>query len=157
MRGLHDIAQLGLGPNAGKVNSLEVIPDAALVHEKGVIVWAGPQDALPESLDAKVQNWESAEGRAVLPGFVESHTHIMYAGSRAHEFGRRCAGATYEEIAASGGGIRFTARQVAESSEAELVDAALPRAQELLVYGVTTLEVKSGYGLSTENELKMGG
>lgn len=95
------------------------------------------------------------EGRIVLPGFVDCHTHLVYAGDRAGEHALRLTGATYEEIARSGGGIAATVDAVRRASEQELVDAALPRAMALAREGVTTIEIKSGYGLDTDNELKM--
>jgi imidazolonepropionase len=94
-------------------------------------------------------------GRAVLPGFIDCHTHLVYAGDRRVEHARRRAGASYEEIAAAGGGILSTVRAVRAASEDELVDESLPRAAALLREGVTTLEIKSGYGLDLESELKM--
>ena len=132
MKGLRGITELGLGPLEGSWNSLDVVKDGAVVYENGTVVWAGPQSHLPEEIANSVQDWDDAQGRAVLPGFVESHTHILYAGSRAHEFGKRCAGESYEEIAASGGGIKFTAKQVAEATIDELVASSLPRALSLL-------------------------
>ena len=94
-------------------------------------------------------------GRVVLPGLVDCHTHLVYAGDRADEHALRLAGASYEEISRSGGGIAATVDAVRRASEQDLVDAALPRALALVREGVTTLEIKSGYGLDTDNELKM--
>jgi imidazolonepropionase len=94
-------------------------------------------------------------GRIVLPGLVDCHTHLVYAGDRAAEHAMRLAGASYEAIARAGGGIVSTVSAVRKASEAELVEAALPRAAALMAEGVTTLEIKSGYGLDLENELKM--
>ena len=94
-------------------------------------------------------------GRLVLPGFVDCHTHALYAGHRADEHARRLAGATYREIAESGGGIVRTVRAVREASVEDLVHEALPRLHALLREGVTRVEIKSGYGLDLENELKM--
>ena len=94
-------------------------------------------------------------GRVVLPGLVDCHTHLVYAGDRADEHALRLAGASYEEISRSGGGIAATVNAVRRASEQDLVDAALPRALALVREGVTTLEIKSGYGLDTDNELKM--
>jgi imidazolonepropionase len=94
-------------------------------------------------------------GRIVLPGLVDCHTHLVYAGDRADEHALRLAGASYEEISRSGGGIAATVDAVRRASEQELADAALPRALALVGEGVTTLEIKSGYGLDTDNELKM--
>ena len=94
-------------------------------------------------------------GRAVLPGFVDCHTHLVYAGERMTEHALRLAGASYAEIAQAGGGILSTVRAVRAASEAELVDAALPRLATLLAEGVTRIEIKSGYGLELKHELKM--
>lgn len=94
-------------------------------------------------------------GQLVLPGFVDCHTHLLYTGDRMAEHAMRLAGATYEEIARAGGGILSTVDQVRAADEATLVEASLPRVNALLAEGVTTIEVKSGYGLDTANELKM--
>ncbi|MGQ2969957.1 MAG: imidazolonepropionase [Allorhizobium sp.] len=95
------------------------------------------------------------EGRCVTPGLIDCHTHLVHAGNRAREFEMRLAGASYEEIARAGGGIVSSVRQVREASAAELVSQTLPRLEALLAEGVTTVEVKSGYGLTVEDELKM--
>ncbi len=95
------------------------------------------------------------EGRWVTPGLIDCHTHLVHAGNRAREFEMRLAGASYEEIARAGGGIVSSVRQVREASEAELVSQTLPRLDALIAEGVTTVEVKSGYGLTVEDELKM--
>lgn len=94
-------------------------------------------------------------GRVVMPGFVDSHTHLVFAGSRVDDYERRLRGATYEEIAKTGGGIRYTARLVAESSESELKNQALGFLKRFSAYGTTTVEVKTGYGLDVESEIKM--
>ena len=96
-----------------------------------------------------------AGGRVVMPGFVDAHTHVVFAGNRAGEFEQRCAGASYREIAAAGGGIRATVRATRAATEDELIEAARPRIEWMLRSGTTTAEVKSGYGLSLEDELKM--
>uniref|UniRef100_A0A7C1SV79 Imidazolonepropionase n=1 Tax=Agrobacterium albertimagni TaxID=147266 RepID=A0A7C1SV79_9HYPH len=95
------------------------------------------------------------EGRWVTPGLIDCHTHLVHAGNRAREFEMRLAGASYEEIARAGGGIVSSVRQVREASEADLVSQTLPRLDALIAEGVTTVEVKSGYGLTIEDELKM--
>ena len=94
-------------------------------------------------------------GGAVIPGLIDSHTHLVFAGTREDEFAMRCAGKSYLEIAKAGGGIQRTVEAVREASLDELVELALPRLRRMLSYGVTTIEVKSGYGLSVDDELKM--
>ncbi|MBT8131920.1 MAG: imidazolonepropionase [Gammaproteobacteria bacterium] len=96
-----------------------------------------------------------ARGRVVLPGFIDCHTHALYAGDRMHEHKRRLAGATYAEIAKEGGGISSTVRAVRAATEDQLIEQTLPRLAALAREGVTTVEIKSGYGLNTEHELKM--
>jgi imidazolonepropionase len=95
-----------------------------------------------------------ATGKVVIPGLIDSHTHLIFAGSRADEFERRLAGATYQQIAAEGGGINATVRRVRAASKDELNALARPRLRRLLSFGVTTAEVKSGYGLRAADELK---
>jgi imidazolonepropionase len=95
-----------------------------------------------------------AEGRLLTPGLIDCHTHLVYTGSRAHEFELRLAGASYEDIARAGGGIAATVAATRAASENELLAATLARARVLLAHGVTTVEIKSGYGLSLERELK---
>ncbi|MCA8961693.1 MAG: imidazolonepropionase [Planctomycetes bacterium] len=94
-------------------------------------------------------------GRLLTPAFVDSHTHLVFAGDRSHEFARRCSGASYEEIASAGGGIRASVRATRAASEEELFDLALARAVRMLSLGTTTIEIKSGYGLDLETELRM--
>ena len=93
-------------------------------------------------------------GCIALPGLVDSHTHAVFGAGRAHEFERRLAGSTYQEIAAAGGGILFSVRDLRSRSEDELVEISRPRIAEFARFGVTTIEVKSGYGLTVEDELK---
>ncbi len=96
-----------------------------------------------------------AGGRVVLPGFVDAHTHPVFAGNRVDEFEQRARGASYEEIAAAGGGIRSTVRKTRAATESELRQQALKHAQWFLQCGTTTIEAKSGYGLSLADELKL--
>jgi imidazolonepropionase len=117
----------------------------------GRILYAGPADGAP-AFDAG--ETVDCEGRWITPGLIDPHTHLIYAGSRASEFERRLEGATYEEIARAGGGILSTMRAVRNATEAELVAEALPRLDALIAEGVTTVEIKSGYGLSLDDELK---
>jgi imidazolonepropionase len=117
----------------------------------GRILYAGPADAAPTYEAAETVD---CEGRWITPGLVDPHTHLVYAGSRAAEFEQRLAGASYEAIARAGGGILSTMKAVRAASEAELVGASLPRLDALIAEGVTTVEIKSGYGLTLEDELK---
>jgi imidazolonepropionase len=129
-----------------------VIEDGAVVIEDERIRWLGPTaDIPPLPADADVLD---IRGKVVLPGFVDSHTHLLFAGARDDEFEERLAGRSYQEIAARGGGIQSTVRQVRRASRAELQALARPRLRRLLELGVTTVEVKSGYGLSPADERK---
>jgi len=116
------------------------------------ILYAGPRADAPD-FDAEAE-WD-LEGRWVTPGLVDCHTHLVYAGNRAREFELRLAGATYEEIARAGGGIVSTMAATRAASRDALIDAALPRLDTMLGEGVTTIEIKSGYGLSEVDEIKM--
>ncbi|HJT76006.1 MAG TPA: imidazolonepropionase [Gemmataceae bacterium] len=129
-----------------------VIPDGAVVVRDGRIEWIGPTGQLPP-LPPETQVIDAA-GKTVLPGLIDSHTHLVFAGSRENEFEQRLLGRTYQEIAAQGGGINATVRLVRHASKAELKALARRRLDRLLRFGVTTVEVKSGYGLSLEGELK---
>lgn len=140
----------------GALRDLQLIPNAALASCEGRIVYAGPESKLNGALqDSPRAVAVDARGRAVLPGFIDPHTHLVYAGERLGEFRERLAGATYLEIAARGGGILATVRQTREATCDGLVEASRPRLDRMLLSGTTTAEVKSGYGLTTESELKM--
>lgn len=132
-----------------------VIEDAALAWKDGLIAFAGPRGELPGEPAALAARVESAEGRWITPGLVDCHTHLVFAGDRAQEFERRLQGASYEQIAREGGGILSTVRATRQASEDELLAASLPRARALRADGVTTLEIKSGYGLDFDSERKM--
>lgn len=130
-------------------------PQACVGVRGGRVAWVGPEAQLPPgAVTARTQVLD-AGGMFVGPGFVDPHTHLVFAGERASEFDLRCQGATYLQIAQAGGGIVSTVRATRAASEEELLRLALPRLQRLLEYGVTTAEVKSGYGLDLESELKM--
>lgn len=126
---------------------------AALVLEGERVVWTGPERDLPSRFAALPSM--NLGGRGVLPGLVDSHTHLVWAGSRVAEYVRRSAGADYEEILAAGGGIMATVRDTRAAAEAHLANKARRRFSAFLRGGVTSLEIKSGYGLDTANELKM--
>jgi imidazolonepropionase len=136
------------------MRELGIIPNGALLVSDGRIVRTGARPEIEASLSASTQLVD-AGGRIVLPGFVDAHAHPVFAGTRAGEFERRCEGATYEETAASGGGIRSTVRLTRAASEDELLASARRYAGWFLRGGTTTVEAKSGYGLSLEAELKM--
>ncbi|WP_334164134.1 imidazolonepropionase [Phenylobacterium sp.] len=127
------------------------VGDGLVAARGGRIVYAGPAADAP-SLDPA--DTVDCDGRWITPGLIDPHTHLVHAGDRAHEFELRLAGASYEEIARAGGGIVSTVRATRAASEADLVAQSLPRLDALIAEGVTTVEVKSGYGLSTEHELK---
>ena len=134
------------------MNSAGQIDDAWLLAEDGVIVGFGPMATLPE---VEADEVVDADGRVVFPAFCDSHSHIVYAGSREGEFRDKIAGMTYQEVAARGGGILNSADRLHEASEEELYEAAHQRAWRMIRSGAATLEIKSGYGLTTEDELKM--
>jgi imidazolonepropionase len=131
-----------------------IIEDGAMMVREGHIVRVGRRDEIEPLADAGCVVVD-AGGRAVLPGFVDAHAHPVFAGTRADEYERRSEGATYQQIAASGGGIRATVRRTRAADEDELLETARRRALWFLRTGTTTVEAKSGYGLSVEDELKM--
>jgi imidazolonepropionase len=131
---------------------LGVVESGVVAAQGGHIVYAGPQADAP-SLNAAKQI--DCSGRWITPGLVDCHTHLVYAGDRAREFEMRLAGASYEEIAKAGGGIVSTVTATRAASQDELVAAALPRLDALIAEGACTVEIKSGYGLSLDDELKM--
>lgn len=137
-----DIAMPGLG----------IVEHGLVAARDGRIIYAGPADAAP-SIDAT--ETVRCDGRWITPGLIDSHTHLVYGGDRAHEFELRLAGASYEAIARAGGGVVSTMAATRSASQADLVATALPRLDALIAEGVTTIEVKSGYGLRLIDEVKM--
>ncbi len=133
--------------------SYGLIENGALALQAGRIAWVGPADELPSDYSALPQ--QDLEGRLVTPGLIDCHTHLVYGGDRAREFELRLEGASYEEVAKAGGGILSTMQATREASEDDLVASALPRLDALMDEGVTTVEIKSGYGLNIEDEKKM--
>ena len=132
------------------------ISDGVVASRAGRIVFTGSETEFQGSVQATADAViVDAGGGTVVPGFVDPHTHVIYAGDRREELRRRLAGATYAEIAAAGGGILSTVRATREATEEELIESARPRLAEMLRCGTTTAEAKSGYGLETAAELKM--
>ncbi|AEH89423.1 imidazolonepropionase [Mesorhizobium opportunistum] len=132
---------------------LGVVERGAVAARDGRIVYAGPESEMPAAF---LQGAETVdcEGRWITPGLIDCHTHLVYAGNRANEFEMRLAGATYEEVARAGGGIVSSVKSLRAASEDELVAQTLPRLDALMAEGVTSVEVKSGYGLDLDNEKK---
>lgn len=133
------------------MKTLHSIENAFLLIENGVIKNFGRNDDAPERADEVID----ATGKFVLPAWCDSHTHIVYAGSRESEFVDKINGLSYEEIAARGGGILNSAKRLAETSEEELFESAWQRLEGMRSNGTGAVEIKSGYGLSYEGELKM--
>ena len=131
------------------------IANGAIAWRDGLIEYVGPASALPGAPERLAREVIRCDGGWITPGLVDCHTHVVFAGNRAVEFEQRLQGASYEEIARAGGGILSTVRAVRAASEDELLAQSLRRAQALLRDGVTTLEIKSGYGLDFDNERKM--
>jgi imidazolonepropionase len=129
---------------------LGLISEAAIVIESGKVAWVGAEHDMPEVPDVI-----DCRGNAVLPGFVDPHTHAVFAGDRAGEFARRLSGETYEEIMAAGGGIQATVSATRNSSLQELTHSAMERVRRMQAAGTTTVEIKSGYGLEVEHEKRI--
>jgi imidazolonepropionase len=152
-----DLLLTGIGElvtnGAEAPGGLGLVRDAAVAVRDGRVAWAGPAADLPAAhrgLDPF-----DVQGRAVVPGFVDAHTHLVFAGDRSDEFARRLRGEAYESILASGGGIHSTVAATRAISFDELVAGAAQRAMHLLRQGTTTVEIKSGYGLDTDTEVRM--
>ncbi|WP_058481922.1 imidazolonepropionase [Legionella waltersii] len=130
-------------------------PNQAIVVYKGQIVWCGPESILPRHYREEARSIEDCGGKLVSPGLIDCHTHLVYAGNRANEFRQKLEGATYAEIAKSGGGILSTVNLTRSAKVEDLLEQSLPRILALKGEGVTTIEIKSGYGLDLATELKM--
>ena len=158
---IKNITQLVTVASGGKrmktgtdMRALSIIHNAAVLCEDGKIAWVGLMSdwnrTLPDSY-----NQIDATGKVVLPGFVDSHTHMMFAGNRAHEFALRSQGATYQQIAEAGGGILNTITHVRSASKKDLKKHTLHYMTEMMKHGTTTVEIKTGYGLDMDSEVKM--
>jgi len=131
-----------------------LVDEGALVVDGEHIAWAGPREALPRSLTERVAVHHDAEGALITPGLIDCHTHLVYGGDRAGEFEQRLNGASYEDIARAGGGIASTVRATRAADASTLKAQSLPRLRALRAEGVTTVEIKSGYGLALDHERK---
>jgi len=154
---VHSAAQLltlAGGPQRGAaLGGLGLIPDGALAVTGERIIAAGPSSQLQAEYAPRITL--DATGCVVLPGFVDPHTHVLWIGDRANEFEMRLAGKSYLEIMSAGGGIMSTVQRTRAASVEQLVDEARPRLKRMLAHGTTTVEVKTGYGLETQSELRM--
>ncbi|GAB4393126.1 MAG: imidazolonepropionase [Gammaproteobacteria bacterium] len=130
-----------------------VVKNAAIAVKKDVIAWVGPSQQLPK--DINVNDHYEMDGQWITPGFIDCHTHLVYAGKRSAEFEQRLQGLTYQQIAAQGGGIQATVTATRAASKEQLFAQSEPRLMQLLREGVTTVEIKSGYGLDLETELNL--
>ena len=149
---IHTLVVVPPGPLAGAaMGQVSTIENAALLVKDGKITWFGPTGESPPTDDAGTL---SAGGGCLIPGLIDPHTHIPFVGNRSGEFVRRLAGESYLSIMESGGGIRVTTTAVRQATQEQLVEENLPRLQRMLALGVTTVECKSGYGLTPEHELK---
>ncbi len=146
---LTNARMITLAEDAG---GLGLVEDAALAVKDGKISYAGARTELGN----QYTDFETidCQGRLITPGLIDCHTHLVHAGNRAHEFELRLNGATYEEVARAGGGIISSVKNMRAASEVDLIHETLPRLDALIAEGVTTIEIKSGYGLDTENEIK---
>lgn len=151
------LVTLGGSPRARigtEMRKLAIVQDGALLVLGGRIAAVGTSAEIEKLASANAEKIDAA-GRVVMPGFVDAHTHSVFAGTREDEYEMRAEGLSYQEIAAQGGGIRSTVRKTRAASEQELFEMALPRVRWLLEHGTTTIEAKSGYGLTVEDELKI--
>jgi len=133
--------------------SYGLIEDGAIIVEDGIIRWVGTEADLPDS--ALIHEEQNLQGRLITPALIDCHTHIVHGGHRAQEFEMRLDGASYEDIARAGGGIVSTVAATRNASLSNLVATALPRVDALIAEGVSTIEIKSGYGLDCDTELNM--
>src|SRR5437763_2422156 len=136
-----------------EMSELAIIRDGGMLVRDGKIESVGPSDEIERNFgDAVIVD---ARGRSVMPGFIDAHTHLVFAGNRLDDFERRSGGETYEQIAKAGGGIWSTVQKTRAASELDLLTQAKKHANWFLCCGTTTVEAKSGYGLTVEDELKI--
>jgi len=147
------VTPVGTAPRRGRDLAPTIVRDAALVWRDGTIVYAGPAADLPTGVEAEATDELRVQG-AVVPGFVDCHTHLPFFGWRADEFEARLAGRTYRDLQGGGGGILRSARMLAEADDERVLDFCVPLAEEMLANGTTALELKTGYGLSVDGELR---
>jgi imidazolonepropionase len=147
-----DIDLATMQPNAAPYGAIR---DGALGIRDGRIAWVGPRSELPDAPARLAARVIEGGGRWMTPGLIDCHTHILFGGERSREFELRLEGASYEAIARAGGGIVSTVAATRAASEDELIAGASRRLRPFLAEGVTTVEIKSGYGLDLANELKM--
>jgi imidazolonepropionase len=153
IRNIGELVVVPPGPVGGRLmRNVSTVRFAALLTDGDRIAWFGPENELTVPSDCETLD---ARGGCVLPGLIDCHTHTVFAGTREHEFAQRIEGKSYAEIAESGGGIRVTVEAVRAAGHEQLVELALPRLQRMLRGGVTTVEIKSGYGLTVDDEIKM--
>lgn len=150
---LRNIGQLATCRPAGAQGEIHTIPQAALAWKDGLVAWVGPEPDLPAA--HRNERELDAEGRLVVPGLVDAHTHLAFGGWRAGEFRERALGRTYQEIAAAGGGILSTVQATRLQGEPELLHRCVAFVERMVALGITTIECKSGYCLDTEGELKL--
>lgn len=147
------LASPGGPQRGGAIGNLGLIENGAIAVRDGQVMMTGPRDSVCAQVEATQEI--DASSQVVMPGFVDPHTHVVFAGQRAGEFEQRIAGAPYMEIMAAGGGIMSTVRATRQTTADDLVAQTLPRLDAMLAQGTTTVEAKTGYGLDVANELKM--
>lgn len=168
IKGIHELVTCaGIAKKSSRhilEEDLTIIKKAAMIEDQGRLIWVGEENDLNSALKniRKENQKKSTEpeviqlrAATVIPGLIDAHTHLVFAGDRIQEFELRNQGVSYQEIAHRGGGIRYTVKQTLEANESELLRLAEARAKVYLKQGVTTVEVKSGYGLSEESEIKI--
>lgn len=146
---------LTMEPGAGRDGTLGVICNAAVYIAQGKIVWCGPMHDMPAEARGSVATALDADGKVVMPGLIDCHTHLVFAGNRAGEFVQRMRGTSYHDIAAAGGGIMSTVAETRKASDDDLLRSTCARVGDAMSHGVTTIEIKSGYGLDVASELKI--